>query len=134
VTVLHARKLGRAARRELGGVLPPEEGTEERPYRTLRAAVAASKPGDVIELGPGIWRGSVTISHELTIRGTGTMTEASFIIEAGFTVVGLKMDLPPMRHRNRNERRRANNAKPFISTSTVGVTTLTLLDDEDLES
>ncbi len=38
---------------------------------TLGATVAAAKDGDIVEVPDGVWKGAVTITNAITLRGTG---------------------------------------------------------------
>ncbi|MFG0333448.1 MAG: nitrous oxide reductase family maturation protein NosD [Maioricimonas sp. JB049] len=40
-------------------------------YATIQAAIDAARPGDVVRIGPGIFRESLTISKPVTIEGAG---------------------------------------------------------------
>jgi len=44
------------------------------PGESIQRAIASASPGDVIEIGPGLWRENLLIGNPLTLRGIGKPT------------------------------------------------------------
>ncbi|HCF56591.1 MAG TPA: hypothetical protein DFS52_01170, partial [Myxococcales bacterium] len=46
------------------------DGSEERPFATIGAALAGARDGDTLAVRPGTYRETLSIEREVTLRGT----------------------------------------------------------------
>lgn len=53
------------------GSTAPPDGSETRPFRSLRAALAAAPPGALLRIGEGVFREAVIITRPVVLLGRG---------------------------------------------------------------
>jgi hypothetical protein len=67
----------------------PPDGSEARPFPTLRAALEAAPPGALLRVEEGIWRERITIARPVVLLGRGP-TRTRLMPEGGMPVVEVR--------------------------------------------